>query len=49
MKNLKYTTLNKLTDIAKQMNKQLYETSVSYSFRIYLENGNTKEFHVYYK
>lgn len=48
MKTIRYTTLTELKAAAKENNIDVYETSVSYSFRIF-ENGLTKYLHIMYK
>lgn len=48
MKIIKYDTLPDLQQSALLLKQEVYETFVSYSFRIF-ENKNTKELHVFYK
>jgi hypothetical protein len=44
MKMIKYNTLEELWKAAKKFNKEIFESNIRYSFRIY-ENKKTSEFH----
>ena len=48
MKIRKYNTLDAITKEANQQGKELFETNVSYSFRIFV-NKQTTFLHIFYK
>lgn len=48
MKIRKYNTLDAITKEANQQGKELFETNVSYSFRIFI-NKQTTFLHIFYK
>lgn len=48
MKIRKYNTLDAIRKEAAQQRKELFETPVSYSFRIF-ENKQTTWLHIFYK
>lgn len=49
MKIITHRSKEALFNVAKELNKEVFESNISYSFRIYDNNGKTKEFHQYIK
>lgn len=49
MKIIEYKNKSSIYDYAKQIRAKVYETRVSYSFRIFDERGMTKEIHIFKK
>ena len=48
MKIINYKTKQELSDAAKLRNEELYETDISFSFRLF-EYKQCTELHIYYK
>ena len=49
MKIITHRSKEALYNIAKDLNKEVFESDISFSFRIYDDKGNTKEFHQFLK
>lgn len=49
MKIITHRSKEALYNVANELNKEVFESNISFSFRTYDEKGNTKEFHQFLK